>query len=183
MKKTLRNQKTKNKIIISLVFIISLLISFVTGFAIINKLNYSTSKTITITNKSSVPTHIQIPKLHISERIYNKATKQLLNKGICETNGPLTLKRPYILAGHNMVYGNRFFTTLPKIQKDDIILIDTNHKHYQYKVLYKQYLTNTKSNYKILKQLNPRYLILYTCTSSNNNNYRLCVTARLNKKS
>ena len=127
---------------------------------------------------SSTP-RIDIPKLHLSEAIYEGPGEATLAKGIWRRPHTSTPDQGSntVLAGHRFTYYGKgsVFYHLDKLAVDDEITIDWSGKRYTYKVTDIQVVLPTAVAVESHTQAS--VLTLYTCTPLWSNSHRLVVRA------
>ncbi len=119
---------------------------------------------------------IIIPKLKIKNKIYKEASMKNLDRGVVQEYKKQVpgQKENYILAGHNLIYQKKFFTNLVHAKPNMLVFIKSNQIQYTY-IIKKLCYTKT-SDYKTIRPSNKnKKIILYTCTNSNNQKYRILV--------
>lgn len=141
-----------------------------------------TQKTSTLTS-TSTDKRICIPALKIKNKIRVVNNKRNLAKGVVQQYAKQTPngKTNFILAGHNLVYQQKFFTNLINAKPKMRIYLNYNGKKMIYAIDTARYVRTNERAY-----LNPsaKYtkITLYTCTKDSQQNKRFLVEGHLIKQ-
>lgn len=141
---------------------------------IINIVNYfallisilGINKSIFDNNVFSYEAHLKIPKIGLSQFIYDKEDERSdLEKNLIfvdDSDTPLTNNGNVIIAGHSGSTTVSYFKNLYKLRIGDIIYLEYDSYVYKYEVDYK-YLVEKNGHVEIIRDNNKESLILITC--------------------
>lgn len=117
---------------------------------------------------------IEIPKINLKGKIYNKNSKlNNIDKNIIimnESNMPNEDGGIIIIGGHSGYGKYAYFKELNKLVIDDIVILNYLNKKYYYKVI--DYYLDSKDGSISINNINKKNkLFLFTCNPNDKNNY------------
>lgn len=140
-----------------------------------SKDNYTNYETLVGIQYKSNNWRIKIPKLNLDAPIIDGTTSDVLRRGVGHFKASSMWDGNVCLAAHNRGYRCSFFQEIKKLEKDDVIIYETQYGTKQYKVQTNKIIKET--DWSELQDTNENTITLITCIE-NMREYRRCVSAK-----
>lgn len=140
-----------------------------------NKNSYTNKQTIVGIQYKSNNWRIKIPKLNLDAPIIDGTTSDVLKRGVGHFKNSSIWDGNVCLAAHNRGYRCSFFQEIKTLEKDDVIIYETQFGTKQYKVQANKIIKET--DWSELQNTKENTLTLITCIEDMRE-YRRCISAK-----